>query len=247
MFLMIPYKTDLKLNQQPFVTYAVMLICIIIYYSQTQNREAVDKSAHEFCRSINDRWQKHDPLDELRTSIKDCQNVLLTLHRYLDLDDLWEHIENNPAATAYNRDQLKTIFNYYKAHYERFSDWAPLNLDRLLMYQPDSLNPLKMVSATLAHADFWHIFGNLLFFFAFTPALELLTGSKIRFIGLLLSIAVVTAVTYSLTELISGSAIPTLGLSGIVTGMIGFAAYMMPKAGISTFFWFMFYAWRASI
>jgi membrane associated rhomboid family serine protease len=247
MFLMIPYKTDLKLNQQPFITYAVILICIVVYYAQTQNRKSVSEAAQDYCVSIHDRHLPRDSLDELRTSVAGCKEVLKTLHRYLDLDELWSRIEESASNSPYTRDQLKEIYDHYKYHYEQFSAQAPGDLDRLLMYQPDSFNPLKMVSATLAHADFWHIFGNLLFFFAFTPALELLAGSRIKFIGMLLSIALVTGIVYSLTELIADSAIPTLGLSGVVSGMIGFAAYMMPKAGISTFFWFMFYAWRASI
>jgi membrane associated rhomboid family serine protease len=40
-----------------------------------------------------------------------------------------------------------------------------------LMYYPDSWNPVSMISASLALGGFWHLFGNLVFFMAFAPAL----------------------------------------------------------------------------
>ncbi|MFV1984128.1 MAG: rhomboid family intramembrane serine protease, partial [Thiohalomonadales bacterium] len=48
-------------------------------------------------------------------------------------------------------------------------------------------------------------------------------------------------------SLINGQFIPTLGLSGVVTGMIGFSAYMMPRATIQTLVWFFLYVRRLFI
>jgi hypothetical protein len=41
--------------------------------------------------------------------------------------------------------------------------------------------------------------------------------------------------------------LPTLGLSGVVMGMIGLSAFLMPAARIRTFVWFVFYARNFSI
>jgi membrane associated rhomboid family serine protease len=43
-----------------------------------------------------------------------------------------------------------------------------------LMYYPGSWNPVKMVTATLAHTNFLHLFGDLVFFLAFASAVEVL-------------------------------------------------------------------------
>ena len=59
-----------------------------------------------------------------------------------------------------------------------------------LIYHPTTWNPLKMVSSSLAHADFAHIFGNMVFYLAFAPALELLIGSKIRYLWIMLFITI---------------------------------------------------------
>jgi membrane associated rhomboid family serine protease len=107
-----------------------------------------------------------------------------------------------------------------------------------LVYYPDSWNPLKMVTASLAHAGFWHLFGNLLFFMAFAPALEVLLGSSLRYIGIMLFVALVSGISYSLWTVITGAeVIPTLGFSGVVMGMIGLSAHLMPHARVRVFCW----------
>ncbi len=112
-----------------------------------------------------------------------------------------------------------------------------------LLYYPDSWNPITMVSASFAHAGFWHLFGNLVFFMAFAPALEILLGNSLRYIGIILFIALVTGVSYSLWTIFSGGeAVPTLGFSGVVMGMIGLASYLMPHARIRVFCWLII--WR---
>ncbi|MDH3387601.1 MAG: rhomboid family intramembrane serine protease [Gammaproteobacteria bacterium] len=107
-----------------------------------------------------------------------------------------------------------------------------------LMYYPDSWNPLNMVTSAFAHAGFWHLFGNLVFFMAFAPALEILIASSLRFAALILFLALVTGLAYSLSIVVSGSeAVPTLGFSGVVTGMIGLSAYLMPHARVRVLCW----------
>ena len=107
-----------------------------------------------------------------------------------------------------------------------------------LMYYPDSWNPVTMVTSSLAHAGFWHLFGNLLFFMAFAPALEILLGSSLRHLGAMLLVALVSGLSYSLWTVISGAeVIPTLGFSGVVMGMIGLSAFLMPHARVRVFCW----------
>lgn len=112
-----------------------------------------------------------------------------------------------------------------------------------LMYSPQSWNPLTMVLSTLAHANWLHLLGNILFFLAFAPALEVLIGNSLRFIGFILMIALVTGISYSVFTLGASEPLPTLGLSGIVTSMIGLSAFLMPHARIRVFGWFILF-WK---
>lgn len=109
-----------------------------------------------------------------------------------------------------------------------------------LMYYPDSWNPIRMMTASLAHADIFHLLGNLIFFMAFAPALELLVGDRLRYIGFMILISLVVGVAYSVGVLIGSVAnLPTLGFSGVVMGVIGLSAFMMPNARIRLFWWFV--------
>ncbi len=109
-----------------------------------------------------------------------------------------------------------------------------------LAYYPDSWNPITMLSASFAHLNLWHLFGNLIFFIAFAPALEILIGNSLRFIGIILCISVTVGVGYSLWIVITASPnIPAVGFSGVVTGMIGLSAYLMPRARIRVFCWLL--------
>jgi membrane associated rhomboid family serine protease len=107
------------------------------------------------------------------------------------------------------------------------------------MYYPSSWNPIKMLTAAVAHGSWAHIIGNLLFFYAFSPMLEIAIASSRRYLFILIVLALITHITYSLYSLAVGEYIPTLGLSGVVMGVIGLAAYMMPGARIRTFVWFI--------
>lgn len=113
-----------------------------------------------------------------------------------------------------------------------------------LMYYPDSWNPIRMISASVAHAGWLHLIGNIAFYLAFAPALELLIGSKIRYLWIMLFISLVVGISYSISVVIGNdSAIPTLGFSGVVMGIMGLSAYLMPQARIKVFWWY-YIAWK---
>ena len=88
-------------------------------------------------------------------------------------------------------------------------------ITELLLYYPDSWNPITMVTSSLAHAGFFHLFGNLVFFMAFAPALEIIISNRLLYIGVMLFVAVASGLSYSLSVLIGGGEpIPSLGFSG---------------------------------
>lgn len=109
-----------------------------------------------------------------------------------------------------------------------------------LVYRPLQWWDLwSVITSSLAHADIYHILFNLIFFFAFTPALEVLIGNSLHFLLTLFLTALAACWSYTIyVELGSFPPIPSLGLSGVVTGMMGLSAYLMPKARIRTLlFW----------
>ena len=111
----------------------------------------------------------------------------------------------------------------------------------LLMYYPDSPNPIQMLTSGLIHADWWHLTGNMIVFFAFGIALEILIGNTRLYLNIIVSITIASALAYSLYTAIFGSPYPTLGFSDVVFGMIGLSAYLMPRARIKAFVWIFFW------
>ena len=97
--------------------------------------------------------------------------------------------------------------------------------DRLaLAFRPNELDPLKMLTSAFAHADVWHLLGNLFFFYCFSRTLE----ARITTVGYLLAFVVfvlVTSLAYSAT---ARENIPTLGLSGVVWGYMGIYLLRFP-------------------
>jgi len=109
-----------------------------------------------------------------------------------------------------------------------------------LMYYPESWNPVKMITSSVAHAGWLHLIGNMIFYLAFAPALEVLLGSKFRYTWIMIFISFAVGVSYSISTLIDASpALPSLGFSGVVMGMIGLSAFLMPRARIRVFWWYI--------
>ena len=240
--LILPHSTALDLDGHAYTTYAVALLCIIIFYFQFNNNVAIQTSITQYCESIYTPELGDESLDVMRADPYACENILDIYHNDLEhlIPELLAEIKDDQLFIFTT--QQDKVTGLMQAHYDSFQKSAPEYLDAKLMYYPDVPNPIKMVTSSLAHADFSHIFFNLIFFLAFAPALELLIGNVFKYLGVLLIIAFATSISYSLVTLFSASEpIPTLGLSGVVMGMIGLSAYLMPKAKIRVLVWLIFY------
>ena len=235
----LPFRAELRLAQIPYITYAVMLICVLIFFYQNHNEKVVINSILNYCFEIKQHKTHSNRLDELRHDEISCVKALYAMSLFgVDDERFW------PDGNA---DKIKA-FELARGHYLTLVDEGlPGNVKGSLMYYPDSLNPIKMLTSTLAHDGWLHIIGNLIFFFAFAPAVEIIIDNKAKYIGILLGFAAITSLTYSITCAISGNYVPTLGLSGSVMGAIGLAAFLMPKARIRTLLLIVVYPLLVSI
>jgi len=238
MFLLLPYSAELKLTKKPYITYAVVLLCVLIFYLQDSNRSDIEETVNTYCESIQ---TPNDQLhDDFKTNPEVCKSVLTYIQlNYRGSDDFDQFVE---SIIVWDEDEVpeKELISI-RSHYESMQLTVPEGLDMQLMYYPDTLNPFKMITSALSHADFWHIFGNLLFFIAFAPPLEILINNRWQYLKILLSVSIITSLSYSIFS-IGTDPIPSLGLSGVVMGMIGLSAYMMPNAKIRCFLWIVWYA-----
>src|SRR6478736_5067718 len=108
--------------------------------------------------------------------------------------------------------------------------------DRLaLAFYPHHFDVLRMFTSVFTHADFWHLLGNLLFFYCFSRSIE----TQISTVGYLLSFVVFVLVTHLAYALSTPANIPTIGLSGVVWGYMGMFLFRYPKDNINCFVWFI--------
>ena len=242
-----PYRARIKLFHVPWITILVSVLCVWIYWAQYNNQRAIWRAAGEFCEAENNptflralHWigGSSDP------SV--CMQVMLKLyHGSDDRADMAALAKQrgNPAiatgalATHYEESLLDT--------YRSFQARAPSNLTARLWYTPGSGNPVRMVTAAFAHGSWGHVIGNLIFFFAFAATIEILLG-PILFLAVFIAFALGTHTVYSLA-IGKAQALPTVGLSGVVMGMIALFVYFIPQARISCFVWLVVFYRRFAI
>jgi len=245
---LIPLNTDLRLGRKPWVTWSIMLVCVVVFYFQYQSNRQYENSIRSYCKSISAPAEV-DSIDILSKNSSACVYLLHAFHIQSIRGESPETIELNilnELPELSDDDSLKFRLSLNE-HHARYKENAPSILDEKIMYFPRSFNPLTMISSSLAHGGFLHIIGNLIFFFAFSCAVELLVGGVVRYLLSLTAIAIGCSLFYSAFALVEGSNIPGLGLSGVVMGVIGLSAYLMPKARINTLVWFIIPITRIAI
>jgi membrane associated rhomboid family serine protease/TPR repeat protein len=96
---------------------------------------------------------------------------------------------------------------------------------------PDSLRVAgSLVSSMFMHAGLWHLVGNMLFFHCFSMAIESLMGPW-RYTLFYLLCGIAAALTYALMN--QASAVPLVGASGAVAGVLAAHTILLPWTKIN--------------
>ena len=247
MFLILPHSAEVRHERIPWVVLSVMLLCLGIFLAQTSRNKAIEAHYAPYCQSIHDEQAGQYPIDILSSDIDDCISDLTHTHNLsfqetvtaLVHETAQSYVESYSAH--YNKEDAGRIAKQFLEHYNTAFIGSPPSLESRLLYEPAVPNPFRSILSALAHADWSHLIGNLIFFFAFAVTLEYIIDSAWRFVVAMLVIEFVSDLTYSLTVLFGASPLPTLGLSGVCMGMIGMGAYLMPNVRIRTIIWVFTY------
>lgn len=244
-----PYRARIALFHIPVVTVLVCLLCIGIFTAQYTNQRAMFRAAGEFCEREDGamflralRWigGSSDPAV--------CAQLMVRLyHARDDKADLAALVQRfgdrqGMAAGALAPHYEEALLDTYRT----FRLTAPPNLTARLWYPPESWNPVRMITAAFAHGGWAHVIGNLFFFYAFAATIEILLG-PILYIFVLIVLALGTHSVYSLTMMQNAQALPTVGLSGVVMGMIALFVFFIPQARISCFLWLVWFYRRFAV
>jgi membrane associated rhomboid family serine protease len=244
-----PYRAKIELHRLPVFTILVSVLCIGIFAAQSSNRHALQEAAVEHCEQEDGRaflqaLRRVAGSDDPRT----CTMLMLALADSKDervgLSQIIERLGSagrlgDQRLAAYYERALLDSYGSFRRH-------APSNLTVRLSYPPDSWNPLRMLSAAVAHASWSHVIGNLIFFYAFAATIEILLG-PLLYLAVLVVLALGTHAVYSIAMMHDAQALPTVGLSGVVMGMIALFVYFIPQARISCFLWLVVFYRRFAL
>ncbi len=236
--LFFPYKAQIKLTKVPVVTILISLLCIAVFIEQSRNERALFEQTAEYCTAevagqielITDRY-----LSDLQSW--PCEYILLDVYA-------------RPRPSKYLNELIREIDSPYdevfREHYDRFSDVAMTYVTATLWQERPSWNIGRMLTGSIAHGSWEHLIFNLVFFFAFAATVELLIG-PVLFLGACLGLAIGIGCIDTLVHLGSSEVTATVGLSGVVMGMLGLFAFFVPRVKIRFFYWFLIFVGTVGI
>lgn len=242
--LFFPFRVDLALARLPLLTLLVMLICVLVFVQQQRSQQAYQQALLTFC---------NNPQNVDRSTL----TVLRQLRNFRDAHpcDVFMEIRTAPDADAAIRElaasarplrlfreagaEQQYVYDVLNDAYRNFADSLPRDLTAELQYDPNRVQFERMITSTFSHGSWSHLIFNLLAFYAFAASVEVIVG-PLLFAPMLLLMAVSTSLAYSIS--VAGQdALPTVGLSGVVFGMMALLATLAPRIRIRCFFWFVIF------
>lgn len=240
MLLFIPHSFKLNRIRQPWVSYSIVLICMVVFAFQYHNETQLNKDIAQFCNEIESHAGDIHAMNKMVTDNYLCQLMIKRIEQRPDLSTK-EIIDQYFWFADHSVVQIETMAAYVDTQYSVYANKYTPYLKKELVYFPASPDPVRMISSSVAHSNILHIVGNLIFFLAFAPALEILIARTWVFLTVCLATVLTTSLAYSMSVLLGQEALPALGLSGVVMGMIGLFAALMPFEKIKVFVWVLFY------
>jgi len=226
MFLLIPLKTEAAIKRIPYLTLGLILINTIIWifsYSvlkgqmkelEQLNRSLVEiESQYLFDFFMDDQeFLSEDGVKDLRQRIYDGEIIPVDSPDYQNWVSLYE---------AFLEKQSNTVFQ----------KWG---------FKPNEFDLLKIITSMFIHANFWHLFGNMLFLWMVGCNVEDGWGWRV-----LLTFYIGAGIVASLlhTAFFHNSDIPCIGASGAIAGVMGafFIRYFRVKIRFFYMLFLMFF------
>jgi len=213
----------------PTITLSVSLACLIIFLGQEYSTKSLDTLVNDYCKSYyNIAPSKKHSAKIIEQAKKRCIRSLKFIH--LSKNKHQAIVQTAVYYTKKNRSNLKYELRRTQRLYTPFL--APdFNLTSYLKYRSNSWNPWHMLTSVFAHKDWSHLLFNLFHFLLFGCLVEMLLGKKAYVLSFLL-MTYGSQLVYSTVFAMIDTPSETIGLSGVVWGMIGLGVVLINAVGI---------------
>ena len=237
----IPVKADFRLPHRPVLTVLVCFLCMGVFAVQQSDWREFDRALQRYCMK-----SKTHLTEMVMTRVnawadaESCGEVMYHLRNSEDVDrDIDEIVAGiKPLSGLSLEDSRDYVTQLLHDELRSFRAIVPDDPDHRFAYFTGSWNMFQMLTASFAHGGWGHIIFNLIFFFAFATTVEAIAG-PIAFVGFVILSSLVIGVTDSVVSTLADGHRWTLGLSGVVMGMIGLFAYLLPRGKIRCYYWFI--------
>jgi membrane associated rhomboid family serine protease len=237
----LPIKADFVLPRFPILTVLVCLLCAGVFFKQISDWNDFEEAIGRYCELDRSRLEDmvFSRIEELE-EYGHCAEMMYTIASARDGDAVIDKIvlEARPLVgfnSEDSRSYIRKMLNEELLQYRRI---VPPDPDEGLAYYTESWNPWFMMTSAFAHGDWGHIIFNLVFFIAFAGTVEALIG-PVAFVSSIVAISLFTGVFSSVSAYATGNHYWTLGLSGIVMGMMGLYSYLLPRGKIRCWYFFI--------
>ncbi len=237
----LPVKADFPLPRLPLLTALVCVVCVLVFGKQLGDWKRFDAAIDRYCALDRSRIEQivFSRIADLKR-YGHCAEMMYTIASGADgasiIDDIV--VQLKPLAGFSRDDSREYVRQMLEDELTRYHSVVGPDPDEGLAYYTSSWNPLTMFTSAFAHGDLAHIAFNLLFFVAFAATVETLIG-PFAFFAAIAAIALLTGVFSSVSAYATGDHYWTLGLSGVVMGMMGLYTYLLPRGRIRCYYWFI--------
>ena len=239
----LPVKADFALPRFPVLTVLICLICIGVFIKQQSDWKEFGMAIDRFCNASRSHIEQI-VFERIAASqnMDTCGDIMYTIANDPTREEsevIAEMASKIRPLTGFNsEDSREYVQQMLEEQTRRFNTLVPPDPDEGLAYYTGSWNPITMITSSFAHGDWGHILFNLVFFFAFAATVEVLIG-PLRYVAFVLVDSWFIGLTGSIAAAATAQHYWTLGLSGVVMGMMGLFAYLLPRGKIKCYYFFI--------
>lgn len=237
----IPVKPDFKLPRFPILTVLTCALCIGVFLHQVNSWDEYESAFTSFCSAPKGRLTEM-VMARIADTDSDtaCFDVLLNIDTSRDPGGTIQEMADRmkPLVGLSPEDSRAYVLDKLTEQFRQYQIRVPTYPDNEFAYYTGSWNPVTMVTSSFMHGSWSHIIFNLIFFFAFATTVEVLVGS-FSFVLVIITISIFSSAFSSMAAGLIATHYSTLGLSGVVMGMIGLNAFLLPSGAIRCYYWFI--------